>query len=71
LSQLVKNFKLPCDGEIIQGKPDERICSAAEAGSYDMIVIGARGLSYLEGVLIGSTTEAILKTSPCPVLVVH
>jgi len=71
LSRLMKDLKLPYDGEITQGKPYERICAAAEAGSHDMIVIGARGLSYLQGILIGSTTETVLKVSPCPVLVVH
>ncbi len=58
-------------GVISQGTPAEMICSAADEGAYDMIVMGARGLSYLQGVLIGSTTESVLRTSPCPVLVVH
>lgn len=58
-------------GEIFEGHPGEVISSIAEEGKHDLIVIGARGLSYVESVLIGGTTEAVLKTSPCPVLIVH
>jgi len=67
----VKEFNLPGEAEILQGASGEIICSAAEDGGYDLIVMGARGLSYLQGVLIGSTTETVLKSSPCPVLIVH
>jgi nucleotide-binding universal stress UspA family protein len=71
LSKLMKECNIPAEAEIVQGAPGPMICSVAEEGAYDMIVMGARGLSYLEGVLIGSTTETVLKTSPCPVLIVH
>ncbi len=57
--------------KIAQGHPAEAIVALAEEGGYDLIVIGARGLSYVESVLIGGTTETVLKSSPCPVLVVH
>jgi nucleotide-binding universal stress UspA family protein len=70
-SQIRKEFNITSEGEIVHGIPGEMICSAADAGTYDMIVMGARGLSYLQDVLIGSTTESVLKASPCPVLVVH
>ena len=71
LSQLRKQFDVTAEEGIVHGTPGERICSAADTGTYDMIVMGARGLSYLQGILIGSTTESVLKASPCPVLVVH
>lgn len=71
LSQLKKEFQIPAEGVILQGTPGSEICSAADEGSYDMVVMGARGLSYLEGVLLGSTTESVLKSSPSPVLIVH
>jgi len=71
LSQLKKEFQIPAEGVILQGTPGSLICSFADEGAYDMVVMGARGLSYLEGVLLGSTTEGVLKESPCPVLIVH
>ncbi len=58
-------------GEILQGNPSEIIVSLALDGKYDLIAMGGRGLSYIQCVLIGSTTDAVLKSSPCPVLIVH
>ncbi len=58
-------------GEIVQGNPSEIISSLAREGDCDLIAMGARGLSYIQSVLIGSTTDAVLKSSPCPVLIAH
>jgi nucleotide-binding universal stress UspA family protein len=58
-------------GEVLQGNPSEVIAALALDGEYDLVAMGGRGLSYIESVLIGSTTEALLKSSPCPVLIVH
>jgi nucleotide-binding universal stress UspA family protein len=58
-------------GEVFQGNPSEIIASLASDRNYDLIVMGGRGLSYVQSVLIGSTTDAVIKSSPCPVLIVH
>jgi nucleotide-binding universal stress UspA family protein len=57
------------EAEILHGHPAEVIASRAEAGHYDLIVMGARGLSYVESALIGGTADAVLRSSPCPVLI--
>lgn len=54
-----------------EGKPERKIVAFAAENDTDLIVIGARGMGLIKGMLIGSVTDAILKTSPCPVLVVH
>ncbi len=61
------------DIEVImeEGEPYERIVSFASEKDVDIIVMGARGLSFIKGVLIGSVTDSVLRTSPCPVLVIH
>lgn len=59
------------EGEVLHGNPGEVISSLADERSCDLIVLDARGLSYLQSILTGSTIEQVLKTSPCPVLVVH
>lgn len=56
---------------IYEGMPGEKIVSVASENDHDLIVIGARGLSYIKKMLIGSVTDAVLKSSPCPVYVIH
>lgn len=71
LSRMIEKSGIQHSGEVLHGNPAETICERAEKGGYDLVVIGARGLSYIQGLLIGSTTEAVLRSSPCPVLIVH
>ena len=37
----------------------------------DILLVGSRRAGSVTGLLIGSTTDALLRHSPCPVLVVH
>lgn len=71
LTRMIQKSGLQPLAEVLHGNPAETICARAEEGGYDLIVMGARGLSYIQGLLIGSTTEAVLRSSPCPVLIVH
>ena len=58
-------------GIMEQGEPYKRIVSFARDKDIDLIVMGARGLGLIKGMLIGSVTDAVLKSAPCPVLVIH
>lgn len=58
-------------GEICHGRPGEKISALAAEYGCDLIVMGARGQSSMEAVLVGSTTEAVLRSSPCPLMIVH
>ena len=71
LVSVCKGHGIEGEAEIHQGAPAKVISSLAEEKRCDLIVMGARGLSYLQSVLVGSTTEAVLKSSPCPVFIVH
>jgi nucleotide-binding universal stress UspA family protein len=51
-----------------QGKPAEAIIAEAKASRADIIVLGARPQSYFGGLVFGSTTEAVIRAAPCPVL---
>lgn len=53
------------------GDPAERIVAIAKEADIDLIVIGARGVGLIAGLFIGSVTDTVLKTAPCPVLVIH
>ncbi|MBN2654101.1 MAG: universal stress protein [Nitrospirae bacterium] len=60
-------------GEIIikSGMPHESITQYASESGADLIVMGARGVSRFEGLFLGSVSDAVVKTSPCPVLVIN
>ena len=60
LASFRKEMKIEGEGSIYEGLPGEVISSLAEEGSYDLIVLGARGLSFVESVVVGSTTEPSL-----------
>lgn len=55
---------------IVGGRPGEVIADVAKAEACDLIVMGSKGKSDLEGLLLGSVTHKVLHTSHCPVLVV-
>ena len=71
LKRFLSNAGLDKEGRVVEGEPHKRIASFSSENDIDLIVIGARGLSFIEGMLIGSVTDAVLKSSPCPVLVIH
>ena len=47
------------------------IIKYAEKNNIDMIIIGAKGMSKFERLLIGSITNSVVTHSTCPVLVVR
>jgi nucleotide-binding universal stress UspA family protein len=53
------------------GSPSRTIIDEAKAGNADLITLGSRGLSELEGLLVGSTAHQVIHFADCPVLVVR
>jgi len=58
------------DTDVIEGPAANVILGAAETRKPDLIVIGARGLSTWQGILLGSVSMAVTQRAECPVLVV-
>jgi len=56
---------------VLSGRPVDEILKFREHRNIDLIVMGARGLSPLESLLLGSTTDRIIRQAPCPVTVVR
>lgn len=53
------------------GQAGETIAAYADAGKFDLIVMGAHGHSALAGLVMGSVTTKVLARSRVPVLVVR
>ena len=71
LSKLLADSGICGEGIILEGEPHKGIISLASRDDVDLIVMGARGHSFIRGMLIGSVTDAVLRASPCPVLVMR
>lgn len=55
---------------LMEGPAGVMIPEVAGNEKCDLIVLGSRGLSNLQGLIIGSVTHRVLHTAKCPVLVV-
>ena len=51
----------------LSGPPHQRIVDVLRDGGYDLLFIGAYGHSRIIEMVLGSTTEYVLRNSPCPV----
>ena len=53
-----------------EGHTVEEILKTAKEGEFDLIVMGARGLSTIKEIFLGSVSHGVTRHAPCPVLVV-
>ena len=67
--------KLPvepgADTRVLVGRAGDRIAAEAQLGAYDLVVMGTRGLSAIEHLLLGSVAESVLRRCPVPLLTVR
>ena len=54
-----------------QGHPADEIARIAEAGQYDLIVMGSHGHTSLGNVILGSVASGVLARCKLPVLLVR
>ena len=54
--------------DLLEGQPYEEIVTYAESKNIDMIVLGVRGHGLVKTLFLGSTTDRVVRRSPCPVL---
>lgn len=53
---------------VLRGQPHEELVAYAVTQNMDMIVMGVRGYGLVKSLLMGSTTDRVVRRSPCPVL---
>jgi nucleotide-binding universal stress UspA family protein len=65
---------LGCNAELVVAHgardPGDLIADIAQDRGADVIVVGTRGHGRVAGMLLGSVTQRLLHTAPCPVLAV-
>jgi nucleotide-binding universal stress UspA family protein len=69
--QRAKDLEVELETDIAVGHPVEQIVHRAETDHMDLIVLGRRGKSRFEMMLVGSTAEKVLRYAHCPVMVVR
>jgi nucleotide-binding universal stress UspA family protein len=76
-AELVKVVRGARDAGVIaeflvwEGEPGDSISAAAEAEKADIVVVGTRGRSGAERLLLGSVSDHVVRHAECPVLVVR
>jgi nucleotide-binding universal stress UspA family protein len=68
--QRIKSTKLQVKKIVVEGHAVEEIVRVANQENIDLIVIGARGVSHMREMLLGSVTDGVLHHVHCPVLVI-
>lgn len=63
--------EVPVTTSIREGIPPEELLAYIEDKEIELVVMGAKGRSAFKTVLLGSTTEALLRADAVPVLVVN
>ena len=68
--KIVKAEGLQVETFLKEGHIVEEILKKAREGNFDLIVIGAKGISRLKEILLGSVSHGVTTHAPCPVLIV-
>ncbi|HMK55862.1 MAG TPA: universal stress protein [Dissulfurispiraceae bacterium] len=73
MSGLIREIdpELRPDTVVRRGDPVAIINEFSSDKDIDLIVMGARGKSFFEGLLLGSVSESVIRSSLCPVFIVH
>ncbi|MCP4896649.1 MAG: universal stress protein [bacterium] len=60
-----------CEVKVLVGRAGEMIAQYAGDGSFQLLVMGTRGMSALEHLLLGSVADFVLRRCPVPLLAVR
>jgi nucleotide-binding universal stress UspA family protein len=66
-ARYLQAYNLRLSWELLSGQPHQRIVDFMRDGRHDLLFIGAYGHSRIIEMVLGSTTEFVLRNSPAPV----
>ncbi|MBW2464414.1 MAG: universal stress protein [Deltaproteobacteria bacterium] len=56
---------------LVVGSPAVEIITFTERSAVDLVVMGSRGMSSMEGLVMGSVSERVMRGARCPVTIVR
>ena len=63
--------EVPITRAVCEGRVSVEVVRYAKEHAIDLIVIGRHGRGFIAHLLLGSVTEKVLRSAPCPVLTVR
>ena len=57
--------------EVRRGTPHDEIVRSAGEHHADVIVMATHGRGFISHAIVGSTTERVIRSAPCPVLAIN
>lgn len=67
----LKDRFVKVNGEVLDGDPANEIVIMSKEGKYDLVVVGAKGLSCVEAFLLGGVTRKVAKLAGSSVMIVR
>jgi nucleotide-binding universal stress UspA family protein len=68
--QLVEAAGIPVKTLFKEGHIVQEIIATAKKDPFDLIILGAKGISHIKGLSIGSVSEKVMRNAPCAVMVI-
>lgn len=69
VEEMGKEMGVKVEKKMAEGIPDQEIIGMAHQN--DLIVMGSKGMTALDRILIGSVSEKVMHHAPCPVMIVR
>ena len=69
-AELFKPAGVKTSTHIVEGESAQTIVDVANQLGVDQIVLGARGLSRIKGMVLGSVSQKVVQLSTCPVTII-
>jgi nucleotide-binding universal stress UspA family protein len=67
--KLIQTEGISVETLLLQGDIINQIIKTAKENHFDLIIVGARGLSKIEETILGSISQGVTENAPCPVIV--